>query len=777
MRFHLHAGRTIPTICAVSRGKNQCQQPSLRAAPHSSNPSKPAACSPRSSATSCGSTARPATTASASETVGNNVVVTQNNVAESYDKALVHTIVANLRSGDDRIDILWNVNATTTISGEAGNDTIVGGAYKDAIYTGSGNDLVYGGAGGDFIQTATGDDTVAPGSGNDTVDTGDGQDLVTYADRDTPIVARLEATLTPLFDPSLLPNYPYVPSWYAEATVTAGSETDRITGVETLTGGSGNDTLSLRTNLGIYSDSDTFPLRQQLFRINGNAGDDTLDVFSLNDYLPGAAGRMVLDGGEGNDHFSGYAVYTAIGGPGDDAFFSTLGDDATAPSIDAGSGVDTFTFDHLSLRYTMPPGLENFICWHNSSGDIEIIGNDEANRIIVGSQSRARIDGRGGDDWIELWSTSSYNGSHAISGGDGNDTLLGSAYQDLIDGGAGDDSILPGAGDDTIDGGAGRDEVSYADRSTPIRGTLLASFDLAPGPTYLAERFTGLVTAPGESDQLAGVETLTGGSGGDTLAIDTAPLADSPPVSGTTLRINGGAGNDRMSVRSAYLAFSYVDLFAFIADGGAGNDSFYSASWGRSSILGGDGNDTIVSNEDDARAPHISGGAGIDLFDYSTYAGETGPTYTMPDGLENLRVSSPRGGAAHITGNDLPNLIRIHVSAGDGTVDARGGNDLVEVFGDSVLSRYTLLGGDGNDTLVGGDNADCLAGGNGDDCLIGNAGADSLYGGAGIDRARRDPADAIVDSIEIFLILQTKASYTDRLIRQENGIVQAASRE
>lgn len=390
------------------------------------------------------------------ETVGANIVVNTNGKLQSFATAKVKTILSNLRRGHDRIDIGWNVKLSTTISGEAGNDTIVGGMRKDAVYTGSGNDVVYGRDGGDFIQTATDNDTVFPGSGNDTVDTGAGQDLVSYSDRASPITSRMKALLTERYEPSLLPSYPYVAIWQSTAQVTAGSEVDGVAGLETLAGGGGNDTLSLETDAGMFVGDETHPLRQQLFRVNGDSGNDSLRVTSLNDYLPGAASRMVLDGGTGDDRISGYARYTAIGGAGNDEFFSNESDDSTAPHIDAGGGIDTFTFGRLGPTYVMPEGLENLNIRVETSGSLNVVGNDLPNVIhAYGGYFGATIDARGGNDFVTLFGHESL--SSAILGGAGNDTIIGGLSADSILGGDGDDFIDGGFGMDSIYGGAGTD--------------------------------------------------------------------------------------------------------------------------------------------------------------------------------------------------------------------------------------------------------------------------------------------------------------------------------
>lgn len=133
---------------------------------------------------------------------------------------------------------------------------------------------------------------------------------------------------------------------------------------------------------------------------------------------------------------------------------------------------------------------------------------------------------------------------------------------------------------------------------------------------------------------------------------------------------------------------------------------------------------------------------------------------------------------AHIDGTILSDIIPppftglsdiIHPGAGNDTVRAGGGNDVVDdsvshafwsigpngipvlnpgigaggndVFyggtGNDLLVGYTgndrLYGEADNDTLRGGTGNDLLSGGTGIDQLFGDAGNDTLYGGAGVD--------------------------------------------
>ena len=77
------------------------------------------------------------------------------------------------------------------------------------------------------------------------------------------------------------------------------------------------------------------------------------------------------------------------------------------------------------------------------------------------------ITGNALDNHLEL-----VNGSSSVvgtlSGGAGNDTLIGGGGGDSLNGGPGNDSIMGNGGDDTIDGGTGSDFMSGGDGNDTV---------------------------------------------------------------------------------------------------------------------------------------------------------------------------------------------------------------------------------------------------------------------------------------------------------------------
>lgn len=321
------------------------------------------------------------------------------------------------------------------------------------------------------------------------------------------------------------------------------------------------------------------------------------------------------------------------------------------------------------------------------------------------------IQGGSGNNSIDLSgvTTSAFPAltSVAVSGNDGNDSIIGSQYADLLDGGLGDDTLTGGNGVDTLAGGGGSADV--LSESTTTNLTLSAS--------QLSIGLIGSQTV----DSLTGFEKalLLGGGTANVLDASTAGI----PVS-----LFGGGGNDSL------IAGNQADNL----DGQAGNDT----------LTGGSGNDTL------------NGGAGTDGFRDVAYTDaasgqirnitltssslivQQSSTTLSSDTLLGFEFADLTGGAAR----DFINASSF-TNSGVTTISGGGGNDVITgtpgadmIFtltgADSISGGAggdTIFGGSGNDTINGGDGADNLNGQNGNDALLGDADNDVLVGGAGLD--------------------------------------------
>lgn len=191
--------------------------------------------------------------------------------------------VVSAGDGDDTVS-----GPAAIVDGGPGDDTLTGGSTERG---GPGDDTLRAGDHGSLLEGDAGHDTIAGNVGNDTivdaanageqdvVDGGDGVDTMSYSGRQAGVTVSLQQPL-------------------------AGE--DRLSSIESLTGGNGNDHLT------------------------GDAGPNTLD---------GGPGRDLLAGGEGDDVLAGGAGADALqGGPGDDKL--DPGDDNARNAIGCGTGQD-----------------------------------------------------------------------------------------------------------------------------------------------------------------------------------------------------------------------------------------------------------------------------------------------------------------------------------------------------------------------------------------------------------------------------------------------------
>ena len=179
----------------------------------------------------------------------------------------------------------------------------------------------------------------------------------------------------------------------------------------------------------------------------------------------------------------------------------------------------------------------------------------QGNDTITGTPGRDVIAGLGGDD--------------VIDGGGGNDLICGGDGNDRLSGGAGEDVLTGDAGSNVLDGG-----------SQPANGRDFAGYDGSPVATT-ASLAAGTATAGG-SDQLRGLEGISGSPFGDTLAGNGQDnvllgqrgndklnaLGGSDLVSGTDGddTMNGGAGADLAFYEKSPRAVR-VDLARGVATG------------------------------------------------------------------------------------------------------------------------------------------------------------------------------------------------------------------
>ena len=261
------------------------------------------------------------------------------------------TITATAANTTIGLRSLTTVEAIT--SGGFAGVTISGSTAADTLnFTGvtlTGITRIDGGAGNDIVTGSAGNDTLVGGAGNDTLGGAAGVDTADYSYLTTGFTLSLAVTT-------------------AQAVATGDSDT--LSNIENLTGGSGNDTLTGTTADNVLS---------------GGAGDDR---------LTGGLGNDTLNGGTGLDSavFAGvsttYSITTVNG---------VVRVIDNAPSVDGNDGTDIITgIEQLIFKNNVTVGVTSPII-------LDLDGNGVTTLAVDQSRARFDLDGDGlADDtsWI-----------------------------------------------------------------------------------------------------------------------------------------------------------------------------------------------------------------------------------------------------------------------------------------------------------------------------------------------------------------------------------------
>lgn len=282
----------------------------------------------------------------------------------------------------------------------------------------------------------------------------------------------------------------------------SGDEGDDIfilrSGDVSIDGGAGRDVLSANqrsifAGLDVDLQSGTIRTFDDRERFSGTVN-NVEELIGANDYPDllqgGNIGERFIGGG-GNDTLRGRGGQDSLyGGPGNDNLFGGDDDDllhggAGSDVIDGGSGVDTASWAFAA------PGPQQGEVESSSFGHLEadLDSGNAVFRLFSGGQENntliniENIIGGDGNDTLR-----GDNFDNMLAGGAGDDLLEGRGGNDVLvldgndtaNGGAGDDRFVIGLGDMTIDGGDGIDTLDFGTLKGIIR------IDTSSG-TYEAE--------------------------------------------------------------------------------------------------------------------------------------------------------------------------------------------------------------------------------------------------------------------------------------------------
>jgi Ca2+-binding RTX toxin-like protein len=217
--------------------------------------------------------------------------------------------------------------------------------------------------------------------------------------------------------------------------------------------------------------------------IYGMAGNDVIHGLAGNDAIDGGSGNDTLYGDDGNDTLTGGAGTDRLyGGNGDDSLVISGAND-TWDIFDGGAGNDTMVVSgtgSVTLAGFNATASSIEVWQGNGQG---VLGTSAANTFDFSGLTSAGpsfVDGGDGNDTITGTAFADdlrgNSGNDTLNGGDGNDTLNGGTGNDTLNGGANNDTITGGAGKDFMTGGTGADTFVFAavsDSTNAARDTIM----------------------------------------------------------------------------------------------------------------------------------------------------------------------------------------------------------------------------------------------------------------------------------------------------------------
>ena len=568
-------------------------------------------------------------------------------------------------------EVYLDGSETVTVFGGAGDDMLERRAANDGspsvvFYGQQGNDhielytpgQVYGGAGNDDFYVN------ASGSGH-AVDGGSGDDLMT--------ISRMNGTIDGGAGHDVVSlDLQYTTTVYSHIDLQAGTfenlRYDNGFAYNDITG-----TIShVEQLIGDNETRDEFYGRGHVGeQFSGRGGDDLLVGRGGNDQLYGGAGNDDLEGGKGNDLLNGgVGNDTLNGGAGNDtvSYANAAPDGAKGELVASG-------FGDVSVNLTT--GTATGAMGTDTLANIENVTGGHGNDTLIGNAGRNALSGGAGNDLLQ-----GAGGPDVLLLGEGNDTAMGDAGKDRIVIGLGNATIDGGSGEDTLDLGTATGKITMDFR----HDTYTAHLD-TPVPVW---NDTGTTEARSFNG-----ETLT-----PELVLETRPsFANSADDLTRTLPDNSDPSQPQFAIKTVQMPGDYLGTFSNIE-----------------TVLGGAAvTRIIVGNGFDS---YDGSGAGTDILDLRGF--NSGVTYSLATNVSDN---------ARLNGDSLIGIDRIDGSSFDD-----------QLTGDAAAN--TLSGGKGNDWLygrggddriIGGHGSDKLYGSNGNDTLSGETGADKLFGGAGLD--------------------------------------------
>ncbi|MEN6082374.1 calcium-binding protein, partial [Chromobacterium piscinae] len=635
-----------------------------------------------------------------------------------------------------------------TLTGTDGDDTLTGWEGSDVLIGGAGNDVLIGNGGSDTLIGGIGNDTLVGGAGSDVYvfEAGHGHDVIAAHNVDVAVTLHDEIR-------------------FGVGISVSDIRVQQVGDDIVLLHVNGSDSITIQGGFSIehgwqgqivFADGSVWLGAELIQRVvgmqNGTDGDDLLQ---------GEDGADILDGGAGND--------TLIGGNGDDTFRGGSGNDVLVGN----KGRDVFEFGLGGGRDQINYGVAAAKMAQYSKGDqirflagikaadVKVLksGNDLVLMLANGQDGitikNGAVDKMGWAGEVVFadgvrWSAADLQKLIVVGG---NDTIKGSAGDDVLVSVGGTVVLEGGKGNDTLKGGAAHDiyvfnlgdgndviinnsvNVSVSHQSEIRLGVGISVSDIVvvrAGNDVILKHVNGsdsILIQNWFSATSAQVGSVIFADGTSWTSVQISQWANGLHVGGdgndiliggnVSDTLQGGAGNDVLiSVGGSA-----------VLDGGRGNDTLKGGAGRDIYVFNlGDGNDVIINNSVNVSVSHQSEirlGVGISVSDIVVVRAGNDVILKHVNGSDSILIQNWFSATSAQVGSvifaDGTSWTSVQISQwASGVITGGAGDDL-------------LQGGAGNDVLDGGAGNDTLIGLGGDDTLKGGTGNDVLDGGVGRD--------------------------------------------
>ena len=473
-------------------------------------------------------------------------------------------------SGFENVDASGSSTAVT-LTGSSGANTLKGGAGADTITGGAGADTLTGGGGNDTFNLANGD--FAAG---ESIDGGGNTDSI------------------------VLTN-----------TTTVDFTTGTVTGVETINGSSGNDTVTMSATQ--WAALTTIDLGAGTNILNVLASGD-IHSFTTPTISNVTTGNLTGTAGDDSVTLTGSQLDAIIVGSGTINLGAGTGDtiNLTSTSADLNTlGLTDSSIQGVEVISAATAAAGVSITLANQTEGFTITGS-AFNDVISGGIGADTINAGGGNDTINLFTVTAFAAGESIDGGTGTDTNNSAVVTDF--------SVGTVTNVENLIGTASNDTITM----TASQWAGFSTIDLGAGTNVLNVVASGGISALG-SPAVSNVTTgnLTGTSSNDSVTLTGAQL-DAIIVGTGTINLGTGT-SDTINLTSTSADLNTLGT-TDSAIQGVEAISAATAAAGVTITLGGQSEGVTITGS--ANADTITGGTGADAIS----AGRVNDTINLANG-------------------------------------------------------------------------------------------------------------------------------------------------